>query len=135
MVVAKVGSKAIQTAADNPGAGILVAVVGLLVIANVFRSTSAQVEETFADVIEGAKGLPDRGWDAIKPEPFPYSGWGDFWDDLISPATDLWDGMPWGNGGRSPYGGPNVPATPVPRPLVRPTPADFVQGSGFGVMI
>jgi len=126
MVVATAGSKAVKTAVDNPGAGILLAVVGLLVVANVFRTTSAQVEETIEGVIEGARELPGRGWEAIKPEPFPYNDWGDFWDDLFSPATDMWGRMPWVNGDESDGLDPGVPVTPVPRPLVEPIPGYFV---------
>lgn len=123
MVVAKVGSAAVKTAADNPGAGILLAIVGLLVIANVFRTTTAQVE----GVIEGARELPGRGWDAIKPEPFPYNDWGDFWDDIFSPATDMWDRMPWVDDDQSDYIDPGAFVTPVPRPLVQPIPDDLLQ--------
>jgi len=126
MVVAKAGSKAVKTAVDNPGGAILLAVVGLLVVANMFRTTSAQVEESIEGVIEGARELPGRGWEAVKPKPFPYNDWGEFWDDLFSPATDTWKRMPWVNGDESDGLDPGIVVTPVPRPLVEPIPGYFV---------
>jgi len=129
MVVAQVGSKAVKTAVDNPGAGILLAVVGLLVVANMFRTTSSKVEEgieSIEGVIEGARELPGRGWEAVKPKPFPYSDWGEFWDDIFSPATDTWKRMPWVGGDESEGLDPGVLVTPVPRPIVEPIPGYFV---------
>lgn len=90
----KAGSKGVAAARANPGAGILIAVVGVLVLVNAFRSTKDAITgavegvvEDLADlpgeILEAVGDLPSRLVQVLPTEPFPYESFGDVGNDLF----------------------------------------------------